>query len=303
MTPGALARRLAHVAPLLALLAALSWPLAYAVWISFTPGDLLEAPDGPGRWSLRWYVTFFSRPEWRAALGTSLAVGLLSAALATLAGGGLAVAVARHRFRGRRLLAAGVLAPLFVPGVVLGMALLPLVRALGLWGTLTSLAAAHALWSMPVVFLVARGALDEVDPDLERAARGLGASPAQVLRRVTLPLVLPALLVGALLAFVVSLNELYMALFLATPATETLPKVIWPNLRYTLTPLVAAASGVSLAVTAGALVAALCAARLVRRLRGARADDRARTHSPRADDRARTSTHEGEERWTAAASP
>jgi ABC-type spermidine/putrescine transport system permease subunit II len=142
-----------------------------------------------------------------------------------------------------------VLLPLFVPGVVLGMALLPLMRWVGLWGTLLSIAAAHCLWSLPVVFLLVRSALQELDPDLEHAARGLGAAPLAVFTRVTLPLIAPAVAAGATLAFVLSINEFVMALFLATPQSETLPKVIWPNLRYTLSPLVAAASGVFTAVT------------------------------------------------------
>ena len=141
------------------------------------------------------------------------------------------------------------LLPLFLPAVVLGMALLPFVRLIGLWGTRASLAAAHSLWSLPVVYLVVRAALEDLDPDLERAARGLGAGPVQTLLSITLPVIAPALLTGAMMAFVLSLNEFIMALFLSTPAIETLPKVIWPSLRYTLTPLVAAASGVTLLLT------------------------------------------------------
>ena len=91
--------------------------------------------------------------------------------------------------------------------------------------------------------------MEELDPDLEHAARGLGASPIVTFRRVTLPAIAPALLVGALMAFILSLNEFLMALFLSTPEIETLPKVIWPNLRYTLTPLVAAASSLTMLLT------------------------------------------------------
>ena len=251
-------------------LLALLWPLAYAVWLSFTPGELLEPPARLGDWSLRWYHEFWGRPQWTAGLWTSLEVAVL-ASLGALAGGvGLAVALARHRQAGsgdggagRRwlsFLSFAVLSPLFVPGVVLGMALLPWMRALGLWGTHISLAAAHALWSLPLVYLVVQAALADLDPDLEHAARSLGARPLTVFRRITLPVLAPALAVGGVIAFVLSLNEFFMALFLGTPAVETLPKVIWPELRYTLTPLVAAASGVTLLLT---LVGLVVAARLV----------------------------------------
>jgi ABC-type spermidine/putrescine transport system permease subunit II len=225
----------------------LLWPLAYAVWISFTPSELLEPPRG--ELSMRWYQRFFESPQWMSGLWTSLKVAALAVVGALVGGTGLALAVTRYHFRGRRLLSGAVMLPLFVPAVVLGMGLLPWVRFLGLWGSLWALAAGHGLWSLPVVFLVIRSALEELDPSLEEAARGLGAAPVLTFRRVTLPLILPAVLSGAAMAFVLSLNEFMIALFLGTPDTETLPKVIWPNLRYTLTPLVAAASCVTMLLT------------------------------------------------------
>jgi ABC-type spermidine/putrescine transport system permease subunit II len=245
----------------------LLWPLAYTVWISFTPSELLEPPRG--ELSLRWYRGFLGSPQWTAGLWNSLVVATLAAAGSLAGGAGLAVAVTRYHFRGRRLLSAAVLLPLFVPAVVLGMGLLPWVRFLGLFGSVWPLVAGHGLWGLPVVFLVVRSALDGLDPALEAAARGLGASPSLTFRRVTLPLILPAVLSGAAMGFVLSLNEFMIALFLSTPATETLPRVIWPSLRYTLTPQVAAASCVTVLLTLLGLAAAAALLRvewLVRRL-------------------------------------
>jgi ABC-type spermidine/putrescine transport system permease subunit II len=111
------------------------------------------------------------------------------------------------------------------------------------------LALAHGLVGLPVVYLIMRAHLEQTDPLLEDAARGLGASPGQTAVRVTLPLLLPAVLAGATAAFVVSLNESLLTLFLATPQTETLPAVVWPQLRYAASPLVAVASCVSVAST------------------------------------------------------
>ena len=228
-------------------LAALLWPLVYAFWMSFTPLELLEPPRAV--WSLRWYREFFADRRWMDALTNSLIVGVEAIALSVLTGTGAAVAVARYRFRGRALLQNAVLLPLFIPAVVLGVALLPTMHALDAWGTLFSVAAAHSLYGLPLVFLAVRGALEDADAHLEMAARGLGASPAQSFRLVTLPIILPAVGVGAVMTFVVSLNELVIALFLCVSTTETLPKVIWPNLRYTLSPLVAAASSVTVLMT------------------------------------------------------
>ncbi len=228
-------------------LAGFLWPIVYALWISFTPGLMLEPPTAD--WSLRWYREFFASARWVEGLQNSLTTGALAAALATVSGTGVAIAIVRHRFRGRAWLSGAVLLPLFIPALVLGLALLPVMRGLGLWGTQLSVAAAHSLWGLPLVFIAVRAALENADPNMELAARGLGANAVQTFTWVTLPLIGPSVAVGALMAFIVSLNELVMALFLCTSAIDTLPKVIWPNLRYTLSPIVAAASGVGLAAT------------------------------------------------------
>lgn len=246
MTATPLKRFLVAALPVM-VLAALWWPMVYALWMSFSPSDLLQPPGAV--WSLRWYREFFSHGRWMEGLGNSLSIAVETAALSVIAGGGVAMAVARWRFRGRRLLQSAVLLPLFLPAVMLGMALLPTMRSLGLWGSRVSVAAAHSLWGMPLEFIAVRGALESVDSNLESAANGLGAGRMQTFLLVTLPLAAPAIALGALMAFVISLNELVMALFLCTPAIETLPAMIWPNLRYTLSPLVAAASSVTVLAT------------------------------------------------------
>jgi ABC-type spermidine/putrescine transport system permease subunit II len=256
-------RLTAHTAGVLALLALLA-PLAYTAWVSFSPTRLLEPPTD--RWSLRWYRLFVASPQWRRALWNSALVASLSTAMALIAGTALAVAVTRHSFRGRRVLAGAVLLPLFVPPVVLGMGLLPLLYALGLWGSPWGLALAHTLLSLPVVFLVLRSALDDAGPELAEAARGLGAGPWQVFFRITLPLLRPAVLAGAAMAFVLSLNEFLLALFVGTPETETLPRVLWPALRYSLSPLVAVASCLTLLASLAALALAIGLWRLTRLL-------------------------------------
>jgi len=240
-------RKLIIQALCLTVLAALIWPIVYALWMSFAPGEMLIPPKD--KWSLRWYQAFFSRSEWMNSLRHSLIIGSLATLIAMICGTTAAIAVTRYRFRGRQLLQGAVMLPLFIPALILAMALLPVMRLIGLWGSFLSVALAHSLWGLPLVFLAVRGALEDMDPNLELASRGLGASASQTFRLITLPAILPAMGVGGLLAFIVSFNELVMALFLCTPAIETLPKVIWPNLRYTLSPLVAAASGVAVITT------------------------------------------------------
>jgi putative spermidine/putrescine transport system permease protein len=238
----------------LVLLAMLA-PFGYAGWMSFAPGELLEPPMG--EWSLRWYGAFLNSGKWTRALATTGVVAVLSAVLGLIGGLALAVAVTRYRFGGRRLIAGAVLLPLFVPAPVLAMGMLPLILTLELWESPLALAAAHALISLPVVFLLLQRALAEMDPELERAARGLGASPWIAFRRVTLPLILPSVLGGAVVAFILSANEFTLSLFLSSPRFRTLPAALWPEARYKETPVLAAASCVSILVTVTGMVLAI----------------------------------------------
>jgi putative spermidine/putrescine transport system permease protein len=226
-------------------------PLVYACWLSFAPDEFLAPPVGD--WSLRWYGEFFRSPRWTAALRKSLVVGVLAVAYSLLLGLPLAYALARLHFRGQSFLLGAIVLPLAVPPLLLGIGLLPTVQALGLSGTATSLALAHTLYGMPLVCGLTRAALLGLNPDVEHAARGLGAASWQVAYRITLPLIRPSILAGAVMAFVLSLNEFILSLFLATPETETLPRVLWPNLRYALSPLVAVASCVTTLTTAAGI--------------------------------------------------
>lgn len=235
-------------------------PFACAVWMSFAPGELLEPPTG--EWSLRWYREFFRTAKWTRAMTTSAEVAAMSVAGSLLGGLGLAVAVTRFHFRGRLLLSGAVLLPMFVPAVVLAMGLLPLVMLAGVQGKPWALAAAHSLVSLPVVSLLLRGALEQADPELERAARGLGAGPWTAFRRVTLPLVAPAVVAGAVIAFILSANEFAFAVFLSTPRVRTLPAALWPEARDKETPLLAAASCLTVLFT---LAGMWVVARLLRR--------------------------------------
>jgi putative spermidine/putrescine transport system permease protein len=222
-------------------------PFVYALWLSFAPGELLDPPRT--HWSLRWYREFLTSAKWTRALTTTGEIAMLSATVSLTGGLGLAIAVRRFHFRGRRILSAVTLLPLFVPGVVLAMALQPLVMMAGLWETPLPLVGAHSLVILPVVFLILTNALEGIDPNLEQAARGLGAGLWVTFRRVTLPLILPALLAGGVCGFILSVNEFTLALFLGSPRFRTLPAALWPEARYQETPIVAVASSVTALLT------------------------------------------------------
>lgn len=223
-------------------------PVAFAVRVSFSPNSFLTYTSD--EWSLRWYRAFLADPRWLDALVRSLIVAILSAAVAVATAAPFAMAVVRFRFTGRRLMETAAILPACLPVVVLGIGLLPAFYALGLWGSPAGLILSHALLGFPAVYLIARMHFEEVGEDLEAVARGLGATARQATWRITLPLIRPALLTGAVIAYVGSFNESMLAIFLTTPETETLPALVWPQLRYAATPLVAVASCLG-AVAAG----------------------------------------------------
>jgi ABC-type spermidine/putrescine transport system permease subunit II len=233
-------------------------PLVTSVAVSLTPSEYVSLPTD--RLSLRWYAQFFGDFRWMSALGNTFLIAGLTMALSFPVGLLAAIGVTRYHLRWKAAASTAIMLPLFVPAVVLGIGSLVFHRAIGLWGTPLSIAAAHALWAIPLVFVVLRSTLAGVDRAVEEAAAGLGAGPARVLWEVTLPLVAPGVFVALLFAFIISTNEFIMALFLATPRTRTLPVVIWPQIRYLLTPIVAAASSVIIVIT---LVVLAVAARMV----------------------------------------
>jgi ABC-type spermidine/putrescine transport system permease subunit II len=229
-------------------------PVILSVLVSFTPSRFIELPKS---FSLRWYKEFFESAKWLNGLKNSFYIGLLNTVISMVVGMSTAIAFVRFRFKWKTTLNTFVLVPVFIPAVILGMGLLSAYYKMHLWGTYVSIAIAHALWSVPLVFMVLKVSLEGVDRTFEEAARGLGANGVRTFFEVTLPLIMPGILVGILFSFIISINEFVMALFLTTARTETLPKVIWPNLRYLLTPLVAAASGVlTLLTVVGLMVSA-----------------------------------------------
>jgi putative spermidine/putrescine transport system permease protein len=233
-------------------------PLVIALAVSLTASDFVGLPtEGL---SLRWYRQFFADGRWVPALVNTMATAALTVTIALPLAMLAAIAFSRVHFRGKAVAHTAIIAPLFVPAVVLGLGSLAVHRWLGLWGSPLSMAVAHALYAIPLVFLVLNSTLAGVDRSVEEAAAGLGAGPLLVFREVTLPLVAGGVVVGTLFAFIVSVNELIVSLFLSTPETRTLPVAIWPQLRYMLTPLVAAASAIVMIIT---LVLLTVAARFV----------------------------------------
>jgi putative spermidine/putrescine transport system permease protein len=228
-------------------------PLVIVVIISFSAASFLQFPP-PGL-SLRWYRNLFNDPAWTDSLSVSIKILIPSAGIATVLGTAAAVAIARGRLPGASIIGAALMLPIVVPGIITAAALFGLYRGLGLNGTLTGLIIGHVVITMPYVVATVGSALKTMDPRLEDAASTLGATPFAAFRRVTLPLLAPAILSGLLFAAVASFDELIVSLFVSSARIRPVAVQMWSNIRGDMDPTIAAIASLCFAFALLALVA------------------------------------------------
>lgn len=227
-------------------------PIFAIVPVTFSRESFVRLP--PAAWSTRWWSAFFADPTWLGALGRSLEVAALSSLLSVAAGTAAALGIARLGPAARRLATGLLVGPVVAPVIVLAVGLYAIARAFGLVGTATALVLGHTMLALPYVALNVGVSVAALDPRLALAAAGLGAGPGRIFRTVTLPLIVPGVLGGAVFAFVTSFDEVVLSIFLAGPSVKTLPVRIWEEVRVEYTPLVAVAATVMIALAlAGAL--------------------------------------------------
>lgn len=222
-------------------------PTLVAIPVSFTAVRSFALPSHG--LSLEWYTNFFTDRRWLNALGTSVLVATLTAVVATALGTLAALALDRAGFRGRGVIAALLLTPAIVPVILVGLGIFYVFLRWNLAGTVTGLVLAHSVIAIPLVVRSVTASLASHDRGLEQAAANLGASPAAVQRQITLPLILPGVLAGAVFAFITSFDEVVISIFLTSPATQTLPVLMFNAVTRELDPTIAAASSVILAFT------------------------------------------------------
>lgn len=222
--------------------AALLLPTLVVIIASFTNTAYLSFP--PEGLSLRWYKALLSSSEILRAGRVSLTVACLATIGALALGLATAFPLVRRRFRGRDAVLAFTLAPLMLPSIVLGIALLFFFGFLGIRLSLVTLVLSHILITFPYVTRTCTAALFHADPALEEAGVGLGASRWQTLCHVTLPLLLPGLAIGAGFAFIESFDNLALSIFVAGQRQETLPMRLFQLLVTDIDPVVAAVSTV-----------------------------------------------------------
>jgi putrescine transport system permease protein len=223
-------------------------PIALVVIFSFNASRLVTVWGG---FSTHWYGELFANAQLMDSARISLEVALSSGAIATVFGTCAAIALVRFGlFRGRTLFAAMIYAPLVMPEVITGLSLLLLFVSLGLERGIATVVIAHATLGLCYVAIIVRARLVDVDPALEEAAADLGATAFRAFMRVTLPLLMPAIAGGFLLAVTLSLDDLVIASFTTGPGATTLPMRIYSAVRLGVTPQINAMSSLLLAAVA-----------------------------------------------------
>ncbi|WP_245440085.1 ABC transporter permease [Mesorhizobium sp. Z1-4] len=233
-------------------LAYLVLPILVVIPLSFTAGQLLVFPI-PG-YSLQWYEDFFTNPLWTGALWNSVMIGVATTILATILGTLAALGLHGSKFRLKPVVVALLITPLAAPVVIVAVATFYFFASINLVGTYLGVILAHTLLALPFVVITVTATLQGFDTNLTRAGASLGATPVHVFRTVTLPIISPGIISGALFAFVTSFDEIVVALFVASPQQRTLPRQIFSGVSESISPTIMAAAVVLLVISLGLMI-------------------------------------------------
>ena len=200
------------------------------------------------------FEAFFSDRRWLTSLGTSLVLGILVMALSTALGTLAAFALDRSRFPGRGLIHYLILSPMIIPIILLGIAYYSFFLSFRMTGTMLGFVLAHTVLALPFVVTSVTPALTTFDRRLELASHSLGADRLTTFRRVTLPLIMPGIVSGAIFAFVTSFDEIVVAIFLSGPYMTTIPVRMFTAVSRELDPTISAVSTIILTITTSLLL-------------------------------------------------
>jgi putative spermidine/putrescine transport system permease protein len=215
-------------------------PTVFVIPMSFGTSSSFQFP--PRELSLDLYVNFFTNPKWIGSLGNSLIVALLAALLATVVGTAAALGLNQLTGRLSRFVRTILMVSMVTPAIVVAVAVYISFLQWRLVGSIGGYVLAHAAIGVPFVLVSVTSALGGFDPKLLRASASLGASPLRTFLRVTLPLISRGVFTGAVFAFVTSLDEVVIALFLRSPFFQTLPVQMYTAVTVEVDPTIAAAS-------------------------------------------------------------
>jgi len=222
-------------------------PSLLVVPLSFSDSRYLTFP--PPAWSTRWYTTYFGAIEWREATYVSFAAAILTMLLSTTSGTLAAYGLHTLRSRWSALAYATFVLPLVIPAILIAIGIFLFYAQLGLNSTLTGIVLAHSVLAIPLVVITVASGLQSYDMNQEMVARSLGATRALAFLTVTLPQIRISVISGALLAFITSLDEVVVSLFIAGGDKATLTKRMFNALRDEIDPTIASISTLLIAVS------------------------------------------------------
>lgn len=227
-------------------------PTALIIPMSFGPDRFLKFP--PAGFTLDWYAAYFSDPDWLSATFFSIRIAALTAIVATIVGTLISLALVRGRLPGKPAFELLVVGPVIVPNIALAIATFLVFDSLRLTGTTLGFVAAHTALAMPFVVFTILASLYRFDADLERAALSCGASPLRAFFWVTLPQILPGIVSAALFAFIISFDEPVISFFISDLDHRSLPRKMFEDIDYNVSPILAAVATVLTGLTVLALV-------------------------------------------------
>ena len=227
-------------------LAFLYVPIMVMAMMSFNASEFYQLPI---RFTTSWYEKLWHNAEILDAAWTSLWVACVTTVIATSLGTAAAIALFRYEFRGKAILQVLLFPPIAIPWLITGTAMLIFFFSIGIGRGSQAVILGHVALALPYVIVVVTARLRTFDPQLEEAARSLGASGWQVTRHVTLPWIASGVIAGALFAFAVSFDQFVVSYFLAQPGDSTLPVVIYSAIRKGFTPEINAVSTIIIVVS------------------------------------------------------
>ncbi len=218
----------------------LIFPIVVVIISSFNRAPYFEFP--PREISLYWYLNLLSKYKFIKGFQISLMIAAIVMAISTFSGILGSLVLVRYNFIGKNFLNGYLLSPLILPEVVSGVCLLIFFNSIGMFNNMVNLIIGHIIITIPYVLRTVTAVLYRFDRSIEEAAMNLGANPFQTFLKVTLPIIRPGVVAGAIFSFIMSFDNFALSIFLSGPRTETLPIVIFMHLRYELDPTIAALS-------------------------------------------------------------
>ncbi|AZO37464.1 MAG: ABC transporter permease subunit [Mesorhizobium sp.] len=228
------------------LLAFLYLPIVIMAAMSFNASPFYQLPF---EWTTDWYQSLWQNDQLIAATWNSIEIAVITTLISTVLGSMASLALYRYEFHGKKVLQALLFPPIAIPWLITGTAMLIFFFGVGIGRGLVAILLGHVALALPYVIVVVSARLQTFAPELEEAARSLGANQWQVTMRVTLPWIMPGVIAGGLFAFAVSFDQFVVSYFLSTPGQTTLPVEIYAAIRKGFTPEINAVSTIIIVVS------------------------------------------------------